>query len=169
MDFEKMNHETLFVTTERHSNGYGHYPTVKTKMPSDRESVELNFYYNCPVRKTGKIEYVLNETQKVIDQQKFIAKACKTKFGFRNPKLLPTVRFMYIALHIITMTKHTFHKETGTITSEQPQVIYAGIATKDKGSAFQIMFLHQKILLICSIRFMTAMSAAAVGMSVNLQ
>ncbi len=163
-----MNHETLFVTTERHSDGYGYCPTVKAEMSLDRDSIELSFYYNYPARKTGKDEYVLNETQKVIDQQKFIAKACKTEFGFRNPKLLPTVRFMYITLHIITMTKHTFHKETGTITSEQPQVIYAGIATKDKGSAFQIMFLHQKILLICSIRFMTAMSAAAVGMSVNL-
>ena len=166
MEFEKMNHETLFVTTEHHSDGY--YPTVKTKMPLERDSIVLNFYYNCPACKTGKDEYVLNETQNAIDPQHYIAEACEEEFGFRAPQLLPTVRFMYTAFYIITMTKHTFHKETGTITSEQPQVIYAGIATKDKGSAFQIMFLHQKILLICSIRFMTAMSAAAVGMSVNL-
>lgn len=138
MEFEKMNHETIFIATDRFHNGY--HPTLESAMPQNRSSIELNFYYFCPSSEPNADAYMLNISQTIFDPQHFIARAFENEFGFDDPKYLATVGLMYTALHIITMTKHIFCEETGTITSGQPQAIYAGIATKDMGSAFQIMF-----------------------------
>lgn len=137
MNIVNKNRETFFIAVNC-TDGLN-LANLYDSMPDDKSSIELNIYYNCPANSSGTNLYKI-DGQNVIDPKHLIEQYFYKEHTCGDPMYHRFFCLFCSIQHIITMTKHNFCAETGTISSKQPEVIYAGLSTENKNSAFQIIF-----------------------------